>query len=54
LDASIEKTNEKTASIRKKLKRLCKINIEMDQENKILQQRDPKGNDTQIRVTQVI
>jgi syntaxin 1A/syntaxin 1B/2/3 len=46
LDAAMDRTNRQAAEVRTKLK-------EMDAVNKMLQKKDPNGNDTTIRVAQV-
>jgi predicted RNase H-like nuclease (RuvC/YqgF family) len=47
LDAAMDKTNKLITAVRNKLK-------ELDAVNKQLQKKDPTGNDTTIRVAQVI
>jgi hypothetical protein len=43
----MDKTNKQSGTIRNKLK-------EMDAINKALQKKDPNGNDTKIRISQVM
>jgi syntaxin 1A/syntaxin 1B/2/3 len=47
LDAAMDRTNKQAAEVRTKLK-------EMDAVNKALQKKEPTGNDTTIRVAQVL